>query len=102
MFPRTHARRRRLWLIGSFPKKSRSHPTRRTWRSWASGRRSLSLPYPGHEWFGWLDRWLVLAVAPVTARALFVVRGPAGRANHGPIISVSDGIPATVSRRGDG
>src|SRR5207248_5279348 len=30
-------------------------------------RRHLPLPYPGHRWLGLLGRWLVLAVAPVTA-----------------------------------
>src|SRR6516165_774246 len=55
----------------------------------------LPLPDPGH----WRLGPLVLAVAPVTAPALFVVRGPAGRADHAAIIKVSDSILGTVSRR---
>ena len=54
---------------------------------------ALPLPYPGHRWLGRFDRWLVLAVAPVTAWALFVMCGPAGRADHGAIIGGSAGRP---------
>src|SRR5689334_7069747 len=42
----------------------------------------LSLPNPGHRGLGRLARRLVLAVAPVTTPALFVMRGPAGRTDH--------------------
>ena len=57
----------------------------------------LALPYPGHRRLGGLGRRLVLAVAPVTAPALFVMRGPAGRADHGAIIKVPAGF-LTVSQ----
>src|SRR6266566_3850559 len=104
MFPRTPARSRRLLLIGSFPKKSRSSTSTRTPASLrdltrpsqvsgvTAGSAPLALPDPGHRWFGRLARRLVLAITPVTARALFVMRGPAGRADHGAIIKVPTGF----------
>src|SRR5215472_9009417 len=49
------------------------------------GRLGLSLPDPGHRGLGRLARRLVLAVTPVTARALFVMRSAAGGADHGAI-----------------
>jgi len=57
----------------------------------------LPLPYPRHRWLGWLGRWLVLAVTPVTARALLVVRGPAGRADHDAIMGGCAGCPRSGS-----
>src|SRR5262249_570016 len=44
-----------------------------------------SLPDPGHRGLRRLARRLVLAIAPVTAWALFVMRSPAGGADHGVI-----------------
>src|SRR5215471_6329461 len=105
MFPRSHARsrvRRSSGVSRKSPdhtrlaaRNSHSRPTRhKHFRGLL-----LPLPDPGHRRLGRLDRWLVLAVAPVTAPALFVVRGPASRADHAAIIKVSDDILATVSQR---
>src|SRR6516225_10008327 len=72
MFPRASLRCR---YPGRLVLSTRDHRT----KPQASG---LSLPNPGHRGLGRLARRLVLTVAPVTARALFVMRGPASGADH--------------------
>src|SRR5579863_8849076 len=61
-----------------------------------SRRRHLALPDPGHRGLERLYRRFVLAVTPVTARALLVMLGPAGRADHGAIIG---SFPPDVCKR---
>src|SRR5215831_4726416 len=56
---------------------------------------ALSLPNPGHRGLGRLARRLVLTVAPATARALFVMRSPAGGADHEAIFRLGCPVHST-------
>ena len=104
MFPRTPARPRGLPPIGRFPKKSRSGTTTRVpgfllgpqARGGPGPSDLLALTDPGHGRLGRPAWRLVLAITPVTARALFVLRGPAGSADHDAIMKLS-GRPQDTS-----
>src|SRR5262249_27301141 len=65
----------------------------------APGPHWLSLPDPGDGGLRRLARRLVLAIAPVTAGALFVTRSPAGGADHRPILA--SGSRSRVRRRAE-